>query len=271
MSLKSGSIEQFKRFSQFKDIHEYNVHLEMWLAVAKEKFTRSELVGLKRLTRFAAKVPGIANAKIATMLKAIHEEYEGNGISRSTFKRMIQKAIEIGILTINETERKNGSQSSNLYIFQRFASPEPPKREKMNHPQTSNLSKTTTKYKKCNEPLLDHTYTSDKVPKPFVELVKIYFSDAKSIEEFWRMTLIAAYHNNRENEKEVVLEMAILAFKQMIRKQKMGNISKPIAYYYGILIKKWEQQYFEDLYERGFPAESNTELAFYIGWMDCDA
>ena len=91
----------------------------MLLLECKREFTKGELVGLKRLVRFSAKIPGVCNDKIDTILKAIHEEYKNNGISRSTFKRRIQKAIGIGIITVYETERKNGSQSSNLYIFNR--------------------------------------------------------------------------------------------------------------------------------------------------------
>jgi hypothetical protein len=91
-----------------------------WRADKKRFFSRGELIRLKRLARFAAKVPGVANAKIGTVLKAICEEYGEMGISRSTFKRMILKASEIGIFTVYETARKNGSQSSNLYVFNRF-------------------------------------------------------------------------------------------------------------------------------------------------------
>jgi hypothetical protein len=47
--------------------------------------TDPDLIGLKRLARFAAKVPGVANAKIGTVLKAIYEEYGEMGISRSNF------------------------------------------------------------------------------------------------------------------------------------------------------------------------------------------
>jgi hypothetical protein len=114
---KSVRIEQYESFSFFTSLTEFNTHMEMWLAVCKHKFSKSELVGFKRLVRFAAKIPGVCNAKIGTVLKAIHDEYEGNGISRSTIKRMIQKAIGLGILTVHETERKNGSQSSNLYYL----------------------------------------------------------------------------------------------------------------------------------------------------------
>src|SRR3954466_12541443 len=133
MNLKSGRIEEFERYSQFKSVKEFNTHVEMWLAVKKLEFSKGELVGLKRLVLFSVKVPGVCNAKIGTLLKAINEEYQGNGISRSTFKRMTIKAKELGILTIHETERKNGSQSSNLYSFNRFPQSDPPKTKKLNH------------------------------------------------------------------------------------------------------------------------------------------
>src|SRR4051812_7163738 len=96
MNLKSGQIQQFEEYSQFKSLKEFNNHMEMWLVEYKQEFTKGEVVGLKRLVRFSAKVPGVCNAKIGTMLKAIHEEYHDHGISRSTFKRMIQKAIGFG-------------------------------------------------------------------------------------------------------------------------------------------------------------------------------
>lgn len=97
MNLKSGKIEGFYQFSQFESLKEFNIHMEMWLLKSKHEFSKGELVGLKRQARFSAKIPGVCNAKIGTLLKAIHEEYAGNGISRSTFKRMIGKAIEFGI------------------------------------------------------------------------------------------------------------------------------------------------------------------------------
>lgn len=262
MNLKSGNINQFETLSQFKSLKEFNAHIEMWLALHKDKLSKGELVGLKRLIRFAAKVPGVCNAKIGTMLKAIHEEFNGNGISRSTFKRMIAKAVQIGIMTVYETERKNGSQSSNLYVFNRFPKSEPPKEEKMNLPnKTINLSKTKIKeINKRKETELDHTFTSDRVPEPFVQVVRHFFSDAKTIEEFWRMTNIAAYRNNREKEMDSVTTFAIHAFKQLIRKMKSSvKVTKPIAYFYGILNKKLEDLYFEELFEMGFPVEPQTD------------
>ncbi|OIK11921.1 hypothetical protein BIV60_17200 [Bacillus sp. MUM 116] len=256
MQIKSGNIEGFEQYSQFSSLKEFNTHMEMWLSVHKKDFSKGGLVGLKRLVRFSAKVPGVSNAKIGTILKAIHEEYHDNGISRSTFKRMIQKAIKIGIMTVHETERKNGSQSSNLYVFNRFPQSEPPKEEEMDHPKTSNLSKTNKQEinKRKEEPSveIDHTFVSDRVPKAFVQLVKYFFSDAKTIEEYWHMVNIAAYRGDREKEKDQVLATAIESFKQLVRKLKTKAIvKKPIAYFYGILEKKFDELYFEELWEMG--------------------
>jgi hypothetical protein len=288
MSHRSGSIEQFESFSFFISLTQFNTHMEMWLAICKHEFSKGELVGLKRLVRFAAKIPGVCNAKIGTVLKAIHDEYEGNGISRSTFKRMIQKAIGLGILTVHETERKNGSQSSNLYIFNRFPKSEPPKEEQLNHHnKTNNLFKTKEIDQKIiirkeeaspSEKLtegtlpefnLDHTYTSERVPNKFIQLVKVFFSEVKTIEEFWRMTTIAAHKHGHKEGMGQVLHIAIQSFKQLIRKIKLGRIIKPIAYYYGIVNKKFSEMFFEEWLELGINDEENLFDDFILpGFLD---
>jgi hypothetical protein len=288
MSHKSGRIEQFESFSLFTSLIQFNTHMEMWLATCKHEFSKGELVGLKRLVRFAAKIPGVCNAKIGTVLKAIHNEYEGNGISRSTFKRMIQKAIGLGILTVHETERKNGSQSSNLYVFNCFPKNEPPKEEQMNHHnKTNNLFKTKEIDQKIitrkeesspsekltegtiSEFNLDHTYTSERVPNEFIQLVKVFFSDVKTIEEFWRMTTIAAHKHGHKEGTRQILHIAIQSFKQLIRKIKLGRIMKPIAYYYGIVNKKFGELFFEECLELGANVEENLFDDFILpGFLD---
>ena len=255
MNLKSGNIAGFEEYSQFSSLKEFNTHFEKWLSIHKGDFSKGELVGLKRLVRFAAKVPGVCNAKIGTILKAINEDYHDNGISRSTFKRMIQKARDLGLLTVHETERKNGSQSSNLYIFNRFPSNEPPKEEKMNHHnETINLLKTNNqkiiKRQEEKPQELDHTFVSDRVPQPFIHLAKYFFPEAKAIEEYWHMVLVAAYRNNYEKEKDCVLDIAIQSFRQLIRKMKTAKgVKQPIAYFYGILDNKFEELFVQELFE----------------------
>ena len=168
-------------------------------------------------------------------------------------KECWEKPRILGIIIIYETERKNGSQSSNLYIFNRFPQSELPKEEKLTHlNKTINLSKTKNQENnKRNEEAieLEHTYTSDHVPQPFVQLVRTFIPTAKSIEEYWRMTVIAAYRNNREKETDTILSVAMHSIKQLVRKIKAQRITKPIAYYYGILDKKFTELYFEELYD----------------------
>ena len=269
VGLKSGNIEGFEQFSQFSSLQELNTHIEMWLAVHKHDFSKGALVGLKRLVRFSAKIPGVCNAKIGTILKAIHQEYSDHGISRSTFKRMIQKAKDLGILTVYETERKNGSQSSNLYSFNRFPANELPKEEILNRPkETNNLLKKEKDQKikeRIEEPSkLDHTYVSDRVPQPFVQLVKCFFSEAKTIEEYWRIVRITAYQNMLENDPELTLDVAIQSFKQLIRKLKLNrHIKNPFGYFYGILSNKFLIHYHEAL-EQEFDV-NNEEIVFGLG------
>jgi hypothetical protein len=290
MSIKSGGIENFEGYSQFGSLGEFNNHMEMWMADKKHYFTKGELIGLKRLARFAAKNPGVANAKIGTVLKAIYEEYGEIGmISRSTFKRMIIKASKIGIFTVYETERKNGSQSSNLYVFNRFPINELSNEEKLTHhnktiiPSKTNIKKNnkrettpvqsepaedhansvksttqTTASMKTVAPGKkpeDHLFVSDRIPKQFTDLVKYFFPTAKAIEEFWRMSKIAAYQCNYETEAEILLTVSIDSFKQLVRKLKSATVKNPIAYYTGILNKKFQEAYFGELFEMGFIVE----------------
>lgn len=290
MNLKSSVTDQFEYYSQFANLAEFNRHMEMWLLEEKQKFTKGELIGLQRLIRFAAKFPGVSNAKIGTILKAIHDEFGGNGISRSTFKRMIIKAKALGIITIYETERKNGSQSSNLYVFNRFITNEPPNTKKMDH-HNKTINPLKTNQKDINiRPLkesnlanfneLDETYTNDRVPNEFVQLVKCFYPNAKTIEEFWRMSKIAAYRHVYENEPELILKYSILAFKQLVRKIKSRQqVHNPIAYYFGILKNKFYQRYLQELEDMIDPEqdltrflssdelfEINTLLQFRFGW-----
>ncbi|MEW9053206.1 MAG: hypothetical protein AB2392_18745 [Neobacillus sp.] len=254
MNIRSGKIDGFEQYSQFSSLMEFNSHMEMWLLEVKQEFTEGERVGLKRLVRFGAKVPGVCNAKIGTILKVINEEYHDNGISRSTFKRMVQKAKDLGILTVYETERKNGSQSSNLYIFNRFAQNEPPKHEELNHLNKTSISFETNKQEnkeRKEEPLnshqtsssvqkpLDHTFTNERVPQAFVQLVKCFFPDAKTIEEFWHMVKIVAFRFNCQQDTDTMLSISIQSFQQLIRKLKSTNlVKKPIAFFYGIVTNK---------------------------------
>ena len=118
--MRSGNIENFKHLSQFRDLIDFNNNIEQWMTDLKTKFTKSELIALKRLIRFSAKVAGVCNAKIQTLVSACHEK--GQEISRSTYERMLRKAKKFGLLIVYNTTKENGKQSHNVYVFQRYQS-----------------------------------------------------------------------------------------------------------------------------------------------------
>lgn len=285
--IKNGPIEQFSYYSQFQSVEEFNEHMRLWLDGYSRQFTKSELLGLKQLTQFAVKVVGVANLKIGTALKVMHESNHVNGISRSTWKRMTIKAKKIGLLQIYELKRESGGQSSNLYVFMRYPNEfnnkectkysqtktEPPCQENLNHQKTTILKTKIIVNEKNRDEIkvdqnLDHTYTSDSVPRQFVQLVKVFYDNCEVIEEYWRMAKLAAYNYLYENYQPFVLEVAIAAFKQTIRKIKKATVKKPIAYFYTVT----KQKFAEHFYEIQEPSDEEEEVFTYkrsgeLSWL----
>lgn len=262
-----GNIEQFKHLSQFTTLKDFNNHIEMWLAEYKSHFTKSELIALKRLIRFSAKVYGVSTASINTILKAT--EKDGVGISESTFHRMKRKAIKIGILTVHYTTRKNGSQSSNVWVFNRFTNDTPidsvqeqksqsnqAKNDDVNEIANDTPNKTGNHIKtiNLNNKRYDGSeaeFTSSRVPKQFVNLVKCFYNKADTIEELWKVVKCATSKLNYTVAE--VTSIATDCFRRLIRLVKKGRIKKSIyACFWGIVNNKLDEMYFEELYELNF-------------------
>ncbi|PYZ93417.1 hypothetical protein CR194_09580 [Salipaludibacillus keqinensis] len=281
--MTNGQIQQFKQFSTFPSLGEFNQAVKKWMHTYGESFTKGEKVALIRLTRYCVKVVGVANVKIGTILKVIHEEFGGHGISRSTFKRMIAKAKGIGMIKVIELKRNSGGQSSNLYVFQPYptdpsevskkisaqASPqttskqvkssnvsssqsiELPNREQMNHHKAKENIKTNPQEKEITKrkKSADHTYTSDAVPSSFKHLAKSFFDCSETIEELWKMVRISAYQHSFEKDPQIMLQVATESFKQTVRAMKKKTIRKPIAYFYGVITKKFDEYYVSQIAE----------------------
>lgn len=154
MKITNTNIQHFKGLSQFKDIKDFNTSNEKWLADHKRAFTYSEYLAIKRLIRFAGNaVLGVANACINTILKSIkkHDAEAVNGISRSTFKRAINKAIAIGMIKRYQGKRWNGSTTANVYVFEPYKAncsniePCPQKKVEQTQPQENEIAARVTK------------------------------------------------------------------------------------------------------------------------------
>lgn len=261
--LKSGNIEQYKQLTQFRDIKDFNNHIEQWMIDIKKEFTKSELIALKRLIRFSASIAGVCYAKIQTIVAATHQ-YDGLGISRSTFKRMIKKAVNLKLITIYSTY-KNRKQSHNVYVFNRYQSNlaknnsfsctiEPPNNKKLNQPnnKTNNLYKTNNLLKinkRYDEELLDASFTNSRVPTKFVNYICKFYNSAKIIEELWKCVSIQTRYLNYYTDSERI-KLGIKAFKQLFRVIKSKrNIRSIYGYYYGIISNLLDQEYQDILLE----------------------
>lgn len=179
------------------------------------------------------------------------------------------------MIVTHELARENGSQSSNLYVFMRFPTDgdkgapnnEPPKQEKLNHLNKTNLEKTNIKDLNKRNDELDYTFTSDRIPNLFVHVVRAFYDQASEIEEFWRMVEIASYKYVYEQDSMLKLDIAIKAFKQTIRKVKTGLVKKPIAYFYTIALRKFRDVFHNELDEVSVLGEQGTTYAKCVSWI----
>lgn len=251
-----SKVNQYKQLSQFRDLKDFNNHFEQWMVDVKEMFTKSQLVALKRLVRFSVGITGVCFAKIQTIVAATHEN--GIGISRSTFKRMLSKAVEVGLLVVHETFKK-GKQSHNVYVFNRYKSnterntevsiqAEPPKEEQLNHLLTNNLSKPTKlkdKDIRTDEPVRKSIDTPCAdiipywIPKQFAQKAGIYFH-SNEITELYRIGYI------HSKMTDIGLETLIQALNEgldvLVYRYRKGKLKSLMGYWNGIckkLIKKY--------------------------------
>ncbi|MCY9138379.1 hypothetical protein [Peribacillus frigoritolerans] len=262
--LIAGRIENFKEYSKFSSIKEFNNTIEMFLAEHKKDFTKGELVAFKRLVRFSAKYAGVANAKIGTLVKAINEKLNGFGVSRSTFERMLRKAKDLGIVSIVNTKKSKGGKGHNVYIFNTIdvlkkrkltycEKQEKPCCSKGESPhserETSNLLETSKK-KNLNirkDVDLDSTFTASYVPKEFVQAVKPFFDHAAIIEDFWKSVFLDTKAISHIIEPATITYTAINAFKQSIRGYKKGKIKTNLVRYFTGTFKKLMNQVYSDM------------------------
>ncbi|WP_240371499.1 hypothetical protein [Anoxybacteroides rupiense] len=253
--MRSGNIEQFKHLSQFRDLIDFNNNIEQWMIDLKSKFTKSELIALKRLIRFSAKIPGVCNAKIQTLVSACHEA--GQEISRSTFERMLRKAKQFGLVQVINTI-KNGRKGHNVYVFQRYLSQivsESSTNDVLQNEEIDVLNETSNQLKTSNQnnikrtEALDGSFTSSRVPKEFCDLVKCFMNDYKVIEELWKVIQIQTYYLSYYSQQDK-LNLAIDSFKQLVRNIKQGRKVRNIfGYFWGIVERKLDEEYKSILFE----------------------
>lgn len=262
----AGRIEEFSHLSQFKDIKDLNNNVEMFLSIHHKDFTKSELIAFKRLTKYMAKVKGVANAKIQTLVKATHT-IGGlfGGVSRSTFERMLRKAKKLGILKVENTTKLKGGKGHNVYILQRF---DALKEEKLTHceneakpctvrdNQTKNSGETSNLYKTNNNNNTNHSmpYTQKRkiikyVPR-FLQHFQSHFED--NILQMYRRVILAG-KNYLIESKEMINEVAVYTFNSMLKYARSKSLDQLQALTYTIALERFKtlaQQEYDELIDR---------------------
>ncbi|MFS0639187.1 hypothetical protein AB1K84_25265 [Mesobacillus foraminis] len=260
--LTAGRIEEYKEFSNFSSLKEFNNAVEQFLAVHKKDFTKGELIAFKRLVRFAAKYFGVANAKIGTLVKAINKLANGFGISRSTFERMLRKAQRLGILTVKNTVKSKGGKGHNVYVFNSI---DVLKKEKLtycesannpcgskdeqskNEGETSNLETSNLINNKRKGQRFDASFTKSFVPKEFKEAVRPFFDDASTIEDFWKSVHIDTRTIKDIVNPETITYTAVDAFKQSVRSYKKGRVKSSLVQYFTGTFRKLMDKAYSDI------------------------
>lgn len=258
--------ESYSHLSQFESVRDFNNNIEQFLADHKTDFTQSELIAFKRLVRLSCKVPGIATASKRYILQAINDMANGFGISESTFHRMKRKAIKLGALSVETTRRQNGSQSANVWHFNRWdncieqetidtprkdskskAEARPVNDHEINTdeeqltPRQNWYSIKTNKQQyirtETSKPL-DYSFIYDNQLNQFIETIKPFYSDYASVLEFVR----SVHQNTSKYQDKVanhdVQALAIEAFKRTIAVEKEKRHTRhPINNVIGLFVK----------------------------------
>lgn len=117
MRIQVDTKEGMKEHSTFLDAEEFTIHQEIWLIDHRKRFTKSEIRGMEQLIECATTIPGVCLKSINAI---INDPMEEQTISRSTFKRMVKKCVQFGMMNVFETILQDGSQGGNLYVFNRY-------------------------------------------------------------------------------------------------------------------------------------------------------
>lgn len=242
--LKSGNIQNFLHLCQFNNQKQFERNIRLFIAENVDKLTKSEMVGFKAMVNYCIKYNGIGNFKIATVLKSINDQTNGNGISRSTFKRLLVKLQEMNVLQIHHTYKENNhKQGHSVYVFLEYQSTkqpnELPKPENIEPPKkTTQVLKTNNnkRRKEVDNGQMDHTFTPSNVPSEVVAAIKPYFNDAQKIFKLYGKALLAHKISKLERPVDNMTNVIIKAFKESVFAYKQNRIRKDfMGFYFGTL------------------------------------
>jgi DNA-binding Lrp family transcriptional regulator len=240
--------ESYKNLSAFTNIEELNITVRKY----KEKFAgqlnKSTIHIFEQLHRYSAKYIGVS-------FRTKNHIAESLNISRKTVQRACKVLEDLGIIKQLEMKRKSDMrQTSNAIVIMPIVEDVQQDEPKMNEncppkKTTSNSLKQKINKERSNE-TLPPDFVSSKVLKTFTNYVQYFYNDSHTIEELFRVVSLQTRYLCYYTESDR-LDLAINAFKQLIRNIKLGKkkIKNIFGYYFGIVKNLLDQEYLELLHE----------------------
>lgn len=267
----SNQVKDFEKLTNFNTLDEFNESFYIAMKQHRDAFSKGELIALKTLKNWGAKIVGVVYAKIGTIIsELIKQKGEMCVPSRSTFERAIRKAKKLGIIKTIETKqgikkerRRRNLRGNNVYIFELFSdseqlterkdekltereNAETPHNQAVQTPEIegdTSLSNTSKNNLSSLRTKRDSTYVSErvlKVAKFLVDKLKPFFDDADIIEDCFynAVNIMDSYYRegyefaNRDNFMNFASE-AVNALVKAERREALKNkrICKPVGYF----------------------------------------
>lgn len=254
-----ASEESFTNLSTFSDIEEMNKTVRTYREVIKSSVRRADvqerlIALLELLKRHSCKQIGVSYMCKNTIADKLELSYK-------TVQRLVKKLEVLGMIKqIPMKRKKDMLQTANaiqIIPFKNDMSDKTPPKKSGKCP-TIKTNSSSLKQKILNTrkdvPAEDFSianFVAHWVPESFVELVKSYYREAKSIEEFWKVVkqsnkVIDCFTGERAFAPNQELNIGLMAFKGFVMKVKSGTkIENKFGYFNGIVNKLMDKLFFD--------------------------
>lgn len=252
-------VGNYHKLSTFISIEEMNITVRAYRDVIRASIKRSDvqvrlIALLELLKRHSCKYVGVSFMCKNTIAEKLEVSYK-------TVQRLVKKLEGLEMIKQYQMKRhKDMNQTANAVVILPTKnvdmSDKPPTKKDDKCPtKTNSISLKQNKLNTRNDvPAKDIStanFVAHWVPESFVELVKSYYREAKSIEEFWKVVkqsnrVIDCFTGDRAFAPDQELSIGLMAFKEFVMKVKSGTqIENKFGYFNGIVNKLMDKLFFD--------------------------